>query len=71
MLIQRSTPSWEKNHSSVLSLETSFSVMLDTKRKKCKHLIKTKKTKNSKHKARKNIRNKKAIEWSKYLSGVG
>jgi hypothetical protein len=36
--------------------------MLDTKRKKCKHLFKTKKAKNSKHKARKNIRNKKAIE---------
>jgi hypothetical protein len=54
MLIQRSTLSWEKNHSSVLSLErcknnpscqTSSPVMLDTKRKKCKHLFKTKKQK--------------------------
>ena len=59
MLIQRSTHFWKKNHSSVLSLErcknnpscqTGFSVMIDTKGKKSKHLFKAKKTKNSKHK---------------------
>ena len=80
MLIQRSTLSWEKNHSSVLSLErcknnpscqTSFPVMLDTKGKSANMYLKQKKTKNSKQKARKNIRNKKAIEWSKFVSGVG
>ena len=52
------------------SCQTGFSVMIDTKRKSANIYLKQI-PQNSNHKVRKNIRNKKAIYSSKYLSGVG